>query len=178
MKAGQQKDKEKPSNTQNKSSSYGSAEDYDSEDNVDTNEQCLHQDLIINSDKQKSAQGAVFYVKTKSDQTKGVDRELVLKIYKQRDLKSYFKEKAVLNLLDDHFLKQKAVGTGFPEIISKKDNNKRAEILMSALGPNLRKLVKQCPGRKFSKTTTFMITLQLVSTEFCFDFNLFLMHLD
>ena len=76
----------------------------------------------------------------------------------------------MLNLLEDHFAKKAEFDqskieecNGFPEIVSKKDTNKRAEILMQALGPNLRKLVKQCPGKKFSKTTTFMITLQLVS---------------
>lgn len=105
----------------------------------------------------------MFYVKTNEDQKKGLDRELVLKIYKQRDLKSYFKEKAVLNQLDDYFREDTQEVKGFPDIVSKKDNNKRAEILMQALGPNLRKLVKQCPGKKFSKTTVYMITLQLVS---------------
>ena len=79
----------------------------------------------------------------------------------------------MLNLLEDHFTKKVEFDqskveecNGFPEIVSKKDNNKRAEILMQALGPNLRKLVKQCPGKKFSKTTVFMITLQLVSNTF------------
>ena len=109
----------------------------------------------------------MFYVKTDEYKRKGLDRELVLKIYKSRDLKSYFKEKAVLNQLDDYFKKDDSQEVkGFPEIVSKKDNNKRAEILMQALGPNLRKLVKQCPGKKFSKTTVYMITLQLVSDLF------------
>lgn len=34
---------------------------------------------------------------------------------------------------------------------------------MEALGPNLRKLLAQCPGKLFSKTTVYMITIQLVS---------------
>ena len=76
-----------------------------------------------------------------------------MKIYKQKDLKSYFKEKEVLNKLDDHFVKkvdedsQGDEVTGFPSIVSKLENNRKAEILMEALGPNLRKLVKQCPGK-------------------------------
>ena len=55
----------------------------------------------------------------------------------------------MLNLLEDHFTKKVEFDqskveecNGFPEIVSKKENNKRAEILMQALGPNLRKLVK------------------------------------
>ena len=55
----------------------------------------LHSDLVINSNQQTSAQGSVFYVK----QTKDIDLELVLKIYKDDHLKSYFREKAILNEL-------------------------------------------------------------------------------
>ena len=55
----------------------------------------LHQNIIINSEKQKSAQGSVFYVKMKDDDTK----EVVLKIYKNEDIKSYFKEIAVFRKL-------------------------------------------------------------------------------
>jgi hypothetical protein len=36
--------------------------------------------------------------------------------------------------------------TGFPIIISKMESSDQAEILMEALGPNLRKLSDQCPG--------------------------------
>ena len=48
---------------------------------------------------------------------------------------------------------------GFPEMISYIEGSKSAEILMEALGPNLRKLLKQCPGNVFSKTTVYMITI-------------------
>lgn len=40
---------------------------------------------------------------------------------------------------------------GFPVIISKMESKDQAEILMEALGPNLRKLAQQCPGDGFSK---------------------------
>lgn len=56
-------------------------------------------------------------------------------------------------------------GTGFPEVISKIETNKQAEILMQALGPNLSKLIKQCPGKQFSKISVYMITIQLVSNS-------------
>jgi hypothetical protein len=46
----------------------------------------------------------VFYAKIQKDLNEGIDRELVLKIYKQKDLKSYFKEKEVLNKLEAHHL--------------------------------------------------------------------------
>ena len=55
----------------------------------------LHKNIIINSDKQKSAQGSVFYVKLQDDETK----ELVLKIYKSDDIKSYIKEISVFKKL-------------------------------------------------------------------------------
>ena len=68
----------------------------------------LHNNIQINSEKQKSAQGSVFYVKwgddpihSKSDATEEeLKRELVLKIYKQKDMKSYRKEISVLNSLE------------------------------------------------------------------------------
>lgn len=48
---------------------------------------------------------------------------------------------------------------GFPEMISKIESKETAELLMEALGPNLRKLLAQCPGRLFSRTTVYMITI-------------------
>ena len=44
----------------------------------------------------------MFYVKLQEHINAGLDKELVLKIYKQKDLKSYFKEKAVLDRLEDY----------------------------------------------------------------------------
>ena len=73
----------------------------------------------------------MFYVKLQEHIDKGLDRELVLKIYKQKDLKSYFKEKAVLNHLEEHRRKNNKekeedteFSTGFPEVISKIETNK------------------------------------------------------
>jgi len=102
----------------------------------------LHKNIIINSEKQKSAQGSVFYVKIANDNT----REVVLKIYKNEDKKSYQKEITVFKKLAelkqnrevDHDLEM----VGFPELISSIDGKNSAEILMEALGPNLRKLLK------------------------------------
>mgnify|MGYP006893281187 CR=1 FL=1 len=53
--------------------------------------------------------------------------------------------------------------TGFPKFISSLRGPNSAEILMEALGPNLRKLLKECPGGVFSKATVFKIIIQLVS---------------
>lgn len=47
-------------------------------------------------------------------------------------------------------------------MISYEESPNSAEILMEALGPNLRKLLKQCPGNEFCKTTVYMITIQLI----------------
>ena len=52
---------------------------------------------------------------------------------------------------------------GFPQLVSFAQNTKQAEILMKALGPNLRTLLKQSPGGVFSKNSAYKITLQLVS---------------
>ena len=43
-----------------------------------------------------------------------------------------------------------------------KQNNKQAEILMEALGPNLKKLKYQCPTQNFSKATALAIGIQLL----------------
>jgi hypothetical protein len=67
-------------------------------------QQYLHKNMIINSDKQNSAQGSVFYVK----QTTDPSRELVLKIYKNEDMKSYLKEIAVFKRLDEMMKRTKS----------------------------------------------------------------------
>jgi hypothetical protein len=43
------------------------------------------------------------------------------------------------------------------------ESQDQAEILMMALGPSLKKLVKQCPGETLSHQSIFMLTIQLVS---------------
>ena len=108
----------------------------------------LHQNIIINSQQQKSAQGSVFYVKIAAD----LAQELVLKIYKKEDIKSYLKETAVFKKIMDikNAIKDnKVIAThiadgvcGFPDMISHIEGQQKAEILMEALGPNLRKLLK------------------------------------
>ena len=51
---------------------------------------------------------------------------------------------------------------GFPKIISIIRSERKFEILLKAHGPNLRSLLKQIPGEKFSKTSTFKIMIQLI----------------
>ena len=51
---------------------------------------------------------------------------------------------------------------GFPRLISFLEGPNSTEILMQALGPNLRKLLKECPGGYFSKNTVYMITIALI----------------
>jgi|DEB0MinimDraft_12_1074336.scaffolds.fasta_scaffold18206_1 hypothetical protein len=60
-------------------------------------EEYLHKNIIINSEKQKSAQGSVYYVKLANENNK----EVVLKVYKQDDIKSYQKEIAVFRKLTE-----------------------------------------------------------------------------
>ena len=58
-------------------------------------------------------------------------------------------------------------------MVSNLEGDKTSEILMEALGPNLRKLLKQCPNNVFTKTTVLMITIQLVRNFFNFFSNFF-----
>ena len=48
---------------------------------------------------------------------------------------------------------------GFPDVISIMCSQEQQEILMKALGPNLRTLTKQIPNNEFSKTTVYKITI-------------------
>ena len=97
--------------------------------------------------------------------------ELVLKIYRGKDLRSYTKELNVLESLERYRrdlvtnspesskLSRTNQLIGYPEIVSKKEYDQQAELLMLALGSNLKKLSKECPGGAFSKTTVYMITI-------------------
>ena len=62
-------------------------------------------------------------------------------------MKSYLKEIAVFKRLDEMMKRTKSNTNleplvGFPDMISHLEGQKSAEILMEALGPNLRKLLK------------------------------------
>ena len=80
-------------------------------------------------------------------------------------MKSYIKEMTVMKKIEEEKSKYRFDSeqydrfTGFPSPISFLEGPKSAEILMEALGPNLRKLVRECPNQKFSKTTVYMITI-------------------
>jgi len=75
----------------------------------------LHENLILRSDKQTSAQGSVFYVK----KNEGEDQsEYILKIYKNEDLKSYLLEKRVLEALQ-----RLPDCKGFPRLVSTKEGS-------------------------------------------------------
>ena len=51
---------------------------------------------------------------------------------------------------------------GFPKYVSSLQGTESAEILMEALGPNLKKYLRECPGGVFSKTTVYKIIIQLI----------------
>mmetsp|Transcript_13148 Transcript_13148/g.20443 ORF Transcript_13148/g.20443 Transcript_13148/m.20443 type:complete len:121 (+) Transcript_13148:210-572(+) len=81
-------------------------------------------------------------------------------------MKPYMKEVTVFKKLHEFKEKHERLTgdtiPGFPEMVSKIEGKDTAEILMKALGPNLRKLLKDCPGHYFSQTTVYMITIQLI----------------
>ena len=55
---------------------------------------------------------------------------------------------------------------GFPKVISILKSEKKYEILLKAHGPNLRSLLQQIPGERFSRTSIYKIIIQLVSYLF------------
>lgn len=90
-------------------------------------------------------------------------KEYILKIYNISELKSYYREVDILQKVTD---KRKAIGDpdaeiyqGFPLMESNIKGEETAEILMEALGPNLRKLLRQCPQQTFSKPSVYQIII-------------------
>ena len=51
---------------------------------------------------------------------------------------------------------------GFPKVISLKESNVTFEILMEALGMNLKKILKQSPTKQLSEYTIYNLTLQIL----------------
>jgi hypothetical protein len=66
--------------------------------------QLLHKNIIITSGKQTSAQSSVFYVKLATDIESGIDRELILKVFRESedyDKKGFYKEVNVIKAIMD-----------------------------------------------------------------------------
>lgn len=82
-------------------------------------------------------------------------------------MNSYLAEIMVFNAITSGLKKQSKDAAnkylGFPKCVSSIVGTKSAEILMEALGPNLRKYLRECPGGVFSKPTILKIIIQLVS---------------
>ena len=80
-------------------------------------------------------------------------------------MKSYIKEMTVMKKINEEQNKYKHGSCqlekfkGFPMAISFLEGPQSAEILMEALGPNFRKLLRECPNSRFSKTSVYMITI-------------------
>ena len=70
-------------------------------------------------------------------------KELVLKIYQKESMRTYLKEALVLDKIEELSKMEKI--EGFPKVISKIQGPYSSEILMEALGPNLRKLMQSSP---------------------------------
>jgi serine/threonine protein kinase len=51
---------------------------------------------------------------------------------------------------------------GFPELISFKESDDHAEMLLEALGFNLRQVILELPTSNFSKASCYKIMLQLI----------------
>ena len=81
-----------------------------------------------------------------------------LKIIQHKDLKSYQLEKKALT----EFKNNDLCRFGFPELISSIENEDHAEMLIEALGFNLRQVMLEMPTSNFSKPTCYKIMLQLI----------------
>jgi len=107
----------------------------------------------LRSGKLSSSQSSVFLVRRIET---GID--YYLKIIQQKDMKSYWLEKKALL----EFKKNDLCRFGFPELISYKESDDHAEMLLEALGFNLRQVILELPTSNFSKASCYKIMLQLI----------------
>ena len=107
----------------------------------------------MRSGKLSSSQSSVFLVRRIET---GID--YYLKIIQQKDMKSYWLEKKALL----EFKKNDLCRFGFPELISYKESDDHAEMLLEALGFNLRQVILELPTSNFSKASCYKIMLQLI----------------
>ena len=107
----------------------------------------------MRSGKLSSSQSSVFLVRRIET---GID--YYLKIIQQKDMKSYWLEKKALL----EFKKNDLCRFGFPELISYQESDDHAEMLLEALGFNLRQVILELPTSNFSKASCYKIMLQLI----------------
>ena len=107
----------------------------------------------MRSGKLSSSQSSVFLVRRIET---GID--YYLKIIQQKDMKSYWLEKKALL----EFKKNDLCRFGFPELISHQESDDHAEMLIEALGFNLRQVILELPTSNFSKASCYKIMLQLI----------------
>lgn len=108
---------------------------------IDENEY-MHRNIFLNSSRQQSSQGSVFYVKlceAVPDTFK--QRDYVLKVYKNTGSAGFGRELQVLKALLKRQIEEPSI-FGFPKIISIIEGDENSEILMEALGPNVQSLLK------------------------------------
>ena len=78
--------------------------------------------------------------------------------YGQANSHSYLNEMSVLLELQ----KRGNTDTGFPVLLSHKEGPKSSEVILEALGPNLRTLMGQCPNGRFSRPTCYKLVSALI----------------
>jgi hypothetical protein len=76
--------------------------------------------------------------------------------------KTVLEKLASIEHLQGKFLPLLPKNSGFPKLVSVKESERNNEILLQALGPNLRSLQKQCPNRRFNRATIFKMVIQVV----------------
>ena len=109
---------------------------------LDVAREFLHVNLVRNSDKQKSSQGNVYFVKLKPEVQGDLEEiDFVLKVYSTRNKYSFDKEVNVLEALRKLELQNGRENEGFPRIISIIVGKNQLEIVMKALGPSLKTLM-------------------------------------
>ncbi len=81
-----------------------------------------------------------------------------MKIFKLKEMRAYTIERQTLEQIKERGLHRR----GFPEILSAREGPQHCEILMEALGSDLKALSEERPAKYFSPKTCFLIGVQIV----------------
>lgn len=100
-------------------------------------------------------QGKVYIVHKKDDHKK---TPMIIKTYAKSANRCFKKEKQVLEKIKSAHL----CSQGFPQLISTKTDSTTSELLMEALGKNLKDVLLNSPNKTFPPFYAFKIILQLI----------------
>ena len=111
----------------------------------------LHPGLKINSERLSGSQSVVHFVVEVA-----TGKEMICKIIKNADLKSFTNELKALQAINDCGLWEH----GFPRILSTMQDEEQFEILIEAQGKNLRQVLDELKQENYTKSTIMKIGIQ------------------